>query len=279
MKISNYNVIISLIITLLSVNFLLSYFEHINIIGLFSEINYIYLLISFALYFTLALIRALRIKLLISGGANVRNLFATVLVNNFIAILLPFKIGELSLPVLFNKYSGIKKKEGLLMLFYLRTIDMFVVLAFLLVFALLHSNKIFLAYDVSLPLILIFLALIAMMLFKSDAILMFISDLLKKTYLELLKPAEYVGVDITKGPGVDIICPAENLTEKFGRESFDVVIATCLLEHVRNWKKSVSNFKNICKSNGIILVIAPSKWTFHEFPYDFWRYKKYFFGL
>lgn len=92
--------------------------------------------------------------------------------------------------------------------------------------------------------------------------------------VELLKPAEYVGVDIKEGSGVDIICPAENLTEKFGRESFDVVIATCLLEHVRDWKKSVSNFKNICKPNGIILIIAPSQWAFHEFPYDFWRYKK-----
>lgn len=92
--------------------------------------------------------------------------------------------------------------------------------------------------------------------------------------VELLKPAKYVGVDITKGPGVDIICPAENLTEKFGKESFDVIIATCLLEHVRDWKKSVSNFKNICKPNGTVLIIAPSQWAFHEFPYDFWRYKK-----
>lgn len=186
MKIFNYNVIISLIITLLSVNFLLNQVAHINITGLFCEINYTYLLISFALYFLLALIRTLRIKLLISGKANIKNLFATVLVNNFIAILLPFRIGELSLPVLLNKYSGIKKKEGLLMLFYLRTIDMFVILAFLLIFALLRSNKTSLVYDVSSPLILIFIALIAVMLFKSDKILMFISGFLKKTYLKPL---------------------------------------------------------------------------------------------
>jgi len=92
--------------------------------------------------------------------------------------------------------------------------------------------------------------------------------------VELLGPAEYIGVDIMKGPGVDIICPAENLVERFGKESFDVVISTCVLEHVRRWKESVSNLKNICKPDGIILIIAPSHWTFHEFPYDFWRYKK-----
>ena len=72
--------------------------------------------------------------------------------------------------------------------------------------------------------------------------------------VELLEPAKYIGVDIVKGPGVDIICPAENLVERFGKESFDVVISTCTLEHVRNWKKAISNMKNICRPKGIFLV-------------------------
>jgi len=90
--------------------------------------------------------------------------------------------------------------------------------------------------------------------------------------IELLKPAEYVGVDIEQGPGVDVICSAENLVRKFGKESFDVVISTCVLEHIRNWKESVSNIKNICKPEGFILIIVPSEWSFHEYPHDFWRY-------
>lgn len=92
--------------------------------------------------------------------------------------------------------------------------------------------------------------------------------------VELLEPAEYIGTDIAKGPGVDVICPAENLVEKFGKESFDVVISTCTLEHIKDWKKAISNIKNICKPNGIILIIVPSDWPYHECPYDFWRYKK-----
>ena len=35
--------------------------------------------------------------------------------------------------------------------------------------------------------------------------------------VELLEPAEYMGTDVMKGPGVDIICPAENLVERFGK--------------------------------------------------------------
>jgi SAM-dependent methyltransferase len=92
--------------------------------------------------------------------------------------------------------------------------------------------------------------------------------------VELLEPAEYMGTDIMKGPGVDIICPSENLVEMFGKESFDVVISTCTLEHTKNWKKAISNIKNVCKPNGIILIIVPSVWRFHAYPYDFWRYKK-----
>lgn len=91
---------------------------------------------------------------------------------------------------------------------------------------------------------------------------------------ELLKPAEYIGVDIVEGPGVDMICSADNLVQKFGEESFDVVISTCALEHIKNWKEAISNMKRICKQNGIILIIVPSDWPFHEHPYDFWRYKK-----
>jgi SAM-dependent methyltransferase len=87
-------------------------------------------------------------------------------------------------------------------------------------------------------------------------------------------PAEYVGIDIEPGPGVDVICPAENMLERFGKESFDLVISTCVLEHIRNWREAVSNMKNVCKRNGILLIIVPSYWPFHAFPHDYWRFRK-----
>ena len=49
-------------------------------------------------------------------------------------------------------------------------------------------------------------------------------------------PKEYVGVDIEPGRFVDIVLPAEKLVDYFGEESFDVVIATELLEHVGDWR-------------------------------------------
>lgn len=89
-----------------------------------------------------------------------------------------------------------------------------------------------------------------------------------------LEPREYMGVDIVNGPGVDMVCCVENLLEQFGGKRFDVVISTELLEHVREWRKAISNIKGVCVLNGIILITTRSfGFPYHGYPYDFWRYE------
>ena len=66
-----------------------------------------------------------------------------------------------------------------------------------------------------------------------------------RSIVESLGSAEYIGADIRNGPGVDVMCPAENLAERFGKGSFDIVISTCTLEHIRDWKLAISNIKNV----------------------------------
>jgi SAM-dependent methyltransferase len=95
-----------------------------------------------------------------------------------------------------------------------------------------------------------------------------------RSVVEILKPEEYIGIDIASGPGVDIICRAEDLVKQFGENSFDFIISTCVLEHVRHWKTAIKNMKKVCKKDGLIIIVVPYKWAFHGHPSDYWRYSK-----
>jgi SAM-dependent methyltransferase len=88
------------------------------------------------------------------------------------------------------------------------------------------------------------------------------------------KPKEYVGVDILAGKSVDRIIPVESLEETFGENSFDVVISTEMLEHVRDWRSAIDNIKHVVTKDGHIYITTRSHgFPFHAFPHDFWRFE------
>lgn len=95
-----------------------------------------------------------------------------------------------------------------------------------------------------------------------------------RAHIETLRPSEYIGVDIEEGNGVDVVCRAEDVRKLYGDESFDIVVSTEMIEHVRDWRTILSNLKNICRPNGIILITTRSLgYRYHGWPYDFWRYE------
>jgi hypothetical protein len=86
-------------------------------------------------------------------------------------------------------------------------------------------------------------------------------------------PVDYVGVDLAPGPGVDVVCPAEGLLAEFGPESFDVLVTTELLEHVRDWRAVVHNLKCVLRDGGVLVGTTRSPgFEFHGYTLDFWRY-------
>jgi len=89
-----------------------------------------------------------------------------------------------------------------------------------------------------------------------------------------LKPKEYLGIDIEPGKFVDIVLPAEEIVKYFGEGSFDVIISTELLEHVKDWRVVIKNTKAALKREGYLYLTTRSHgFPYHGSPHDFWRYE------
>ena len=92
--------------------------------------------------------------------------------------------------------------------------------------------------------------------------------------IDALGPASYVGVDIVEGPGVDALCDVTVLTDRYGENAFDLVLATELVEHVRDWRAAFTNMKQVLRPGGMILVTTRSRgFAIHGYPWDYWRYE------
>jgi len=86
-------------------------------------------------------------------------------------------------------------------------------------------------------------------------------------------PASYLGTDMQEGPNVDVVCTGEELPEKIGRESCDLLICTEVLEHVEHWFEFVRSIWSTIKLSGILLLTTRSPgFPLHNYPSDHWRF-------
>ena len=98
------------------------------------------------------------------------------------------------------------------------------------------------------------------------------------SYREIIEPMNpncYVGIDIVKGFGVDIVLGVEHIKDLFSMNSFDVIVCTNTLEHILKWKQAIYNMKYVLKSGGLIFVSVPSQTVnYHGHPSDYWRFSR-----
>jgi SAM-dependent methyltransferase len=81
---------------------------------------------------------------------------------------------------------------------------------------------------------------------------------------------DFVGVDIEAGPGVDQVVD-KDAPLPFDDDSFDIVVASSVLEHDPFFWETFCELARVCRPNGHIYLNVPSNGVFHRYPSDYWR--------
>jgi SAM-dependent methyltransferase len=82
---------------------------------------------------------------------------------------------------------------------------------------------------------------------------------------------EYVGVDLTPGPGVDIVLE-DPYSYPLPDAAFDAVLSTSALEHDQFFWLSILEMARVLRPGGYLYLNAPSKGVYHPYPIDSWRF-------
>ncbi len=94
------------------------------------------------------------------------------------------------------------------------------------------------------------------------------------TYKNLFLEAglEYVGLDVSEGPNVDVV--PNNMYDwgDIQDESFDYVVSGQAFEHIEYPWLTIGEMKKKLKENGIICILAPNGMGEHRYPIDCWRF-------
>ena len=94
----------------------------------------------------------------------------------------------------------------------------------------------------------------------------------KKSMKPIFSKHRYIGVDICKGPNVDII--NKDYVIPLADESCDAVVSSSCFEHDEMFWLTFLEMVRLVKPNGYIYICAPSTGPYHGYPGDCWRFYK-----
>lgn len=92
------------------------------------------------------------------------------------------------------------------------------------------------------------------------------------TLRPIFKNHDYIGIDMSSGPNVDIVC--NNSDTPFETGSIDIVVSSSCLEHDECFWETFLEMCRIVKVDGLIYINAPSAGPYHGYPGDCWRFYK-----
>lgn len=83
--------------------------------------------------------------------------------------------------------------------------------------------------------------------------------------------ANYTGLDLESGPGVDMVLDDPHRFP-FENNSIDLILSGQMLEHSAQFWRVFTEMARVLKSGGLAFVIAPSAGPIHRFPVDCYRF-------
>lgn len=83
--------------------------------------------------------------------------------------------------------------------------------------------------------------------------------------------AEYIGIDMQEGNGVDIVINCIDYCLNHENE-FDLILCLDMLEHAKYPYNVVDRAKDALNPDGLLLVTSVFNFPIHEYPNDYWRF-------
>lgn len=98
---------------------------------------------------------------------------------------------------------------------------------------------------------------------------------LYKNYIDEVVCADWENT-FHKNELLDVVC---DLNEKlqFDNDTFDTIILSDVIEHIKNPYDLMQECKRILKQNGYLIINSPFLYWIHEAPYDYGRYTRFFY--
>jgi SAM-dependent methyltransferase len=86
------------------------------------------------------------------------------------------------------------------------------------------------------------------------------------------KKYEYVGLDMEKGPNVDLVLKNPYDWDEIETDTFDVIISGQAFEHIEFFWITMAEIARVLKKDGLLCIIAPNGFKEHRFPVDCYRF-------
>jgi SAM-dependent methyltransferase len=84
--------------------------------------------------------------------------------------------------------------------------------------------------------------------------------------------AEYVGLDMSEGKGVDVVVDLTKSIGPLGESRFALGICCSVLEHVEKPWLFAANLTRLIRPGGKLYMSVPWVWRYHAYPDDYFRF-------